>query len=189
MVRWLQAGSSAVASFLPKRVFSPGFSQFGPLIFVFRYANPIQSQHKPGQRIVRFWLLCATLLGLQFAAWSGFVQPGCGMAQARERHGEAWRKTTMPAVRAGELPREAQHTLQLIQQGGPFPFAKDGIVFGNYEHILPQRRRGYYHEYTVPTPGSRNRGARRLVCGGPPRTPELCYYTHDHYASFQAIAH
>ncbi len=95
----------------------------------------------------------------------------------------------MPSVRTGELPREAQHTLQLIRLGGPFPYAKDGIVFGNYEHILPQRRRGYYREYTVPTPASRNRGAQRLVCGGPPRTPDLCYYTHDHYASFQAIAH
>jgi ribonuclease T1 len=159
------------------------------LIFVSRFAAPIKLQNKPGQRMARVWAFCAALLGVQLLAWSGVGAPGWGMAQARERHAEVWREAATPAVRVGELPREAQHTLQLIQQGGPFPYAKDGIVFGNYEHILPQRRRGYYHEYTVPTPGSRNRGARRLVCGGPPRTPELCYYTHDHYASFQAIAH
>jgi len=81
------------------------------------------------------------------------------------------------------LPREAQATLVLIQQGGPFPYAKDGAVFGNFEKRLPFRERGYYHEYTVPTPGSRDRGARRIIAG---RGGEI-YYTDDHYRTFRRI--
>jgi ribonuclease T1 len=87
------------------------------------------------------------------------------------------------------LPVEAQQTQRLILAGGPFPYPKDGVVFGNYEHVLPRRERGFYHEYTVPTPGSRNRGARRIVCGGGrPTQPDACFYTADHYASFKLIA-
>jgi ribonuclease T1 len=87
------------------------------------------------------------------------------------------------------LPKEARQTQRLIRAGGPFRYAKDGIVFGNRERELPRRERGYYHEYTVPTPGSRDRGARRIVCGGSqPRSPEACFYTDDHYASFKLIA-
>lgn len=86
------------------------------------------------------------------------------------------------------LPAEAQQTQRLIYTGGPFPYSKDGTVFGNRERMLPRRERGYYREYTVRTPGSRDRGARRIVCGGrPPTQPEACYYTADHYASFQRI--
>lgn len=86
------------------------------------------------------------------------------------------------------LPAEAQQTLRLIRSGGPFPYSKDGTVFGNRERLLPRRERGYYREYTVRTPGTRNRGARRIVCGGsPPTKPETCYYTQDHYVSFQRI--
>lgn len=92
-------------------------------------------------------------------------------------------------VALSALPQEAQHSYQLILAGGPFPFSKDGIVFGNRERILPKRSRGFYHEYTVKTPGSRDRGARRIVCGGqPPNNPEVCYYSDDHYASFRKIA-
>jgi ribonuclease T1 len=73
--------------------------------------------------------------------------------------------------------------------GGPFPFNRDGQVFGNRERILPRHPRGYYREYTVPKPGASNRGARRIVCGGqPPNRPEACYYTRDHYANFRRIA-
>jgi ribonuclease T1 len=90
-------------------------------------------------------------------------------------------------VSVGELPREAVDTLGLIGAGGPYPFEKDGVVFGNYERQLPKHRRGYYHEYTVPTPAARNRGARRIVCGGPLRRTDNCYYTDDHYASFRRI--
>ena len=87
-----------------------------------------------------------------------------------------------------ELPPEAQQTEKLIRAGGPFPYSKDGVTFGNRERLLPRRERGYYREYTVPSPGSRNRGARRIVCGGsPPVKPEICYYTEDHYASFRRI--
>jgi ribonuclease T1 len=64
---------------------------------------------------------------------------------------------------------------------------KDGIVFGNREQMLPRQPRGYYREYTVRTPGSSDRGARRIVCGGPRKAPEVCYYTDDHYASFRRI--
>lgn len=92
-------------------------------------------------------------------------------------------------VALATLPAEAQQTQRLIHAGGPFPYAKDGSVFGNRERQLPARERGFYREYTVPTPGSRDRGARRIVCGGrQPTQPEACYYTADHYASFQRIA-
>jgi ribonuclease T1 len=92
-------------------------------------------------------------------------------------------------VALSALPAEAQKTQGLIRAGGPFPYPKDGVVFGNREQLLPRRERGFYREYTVPTPGSRDRGARRIVCGGQrPRLPEACYYTADHYASFKLIA-
>lgn len=90
-------------------------------------------------------------------------------------------------IHVAELPHEGQATYALIRQGGPFPYGKDGVVFGNRERSLPAQRRGYYHEYTVPTPGSRDRGAKRIVCGGPKRVPSTCYYTADHYASFRMI--
>ena len=90
-------------------------------------------------------------------------------------------------VQVAELPRQGRETYELIRQGGPFPFDKDGSVFGNRERLLPIERRGYYREYTVKTPGSRDRGARRIVCGGPKRVPHACYYTADHYASFRKI--
>ncbi|MBI3283937.1 MAG: ribonuclease [Burkholderiales bacterium] len=86
-----------------------------------------------------------------------------------------------------ELPREAQTTLALIKQGGPFPYDKDGVVFGNYEAQLPRQKRGYYHEYTVKTPRARNRGARRIIAGGVPATSGEYYYTADHYQSFRRI--
>lgn len=82
-----------------------------------------------------------------------------------------------------QLPREARDTLRLIERGGPFPYDKDGAVFQNREGILPGRQRGYYHEYTVITPGENDRGARRIVAGS---RGEL-YYTDDHYDSFKRI--
>lgn len=108
--------------------------------------------------------------------------------------GDVWSRDTAMAVEApvvskAELPGEARATEQLIRQGGPFPYAKDGSVFGNRERLLPARPRGFYREYTVPTPGLRHRGARRIVCGGKVKVePEACYYTDDHYASFRLIA-
>jgi len=89
------------------------------------------------------------------------------------------------------LPPEAQRVLVLIQQGGPFPHKKDGVTFFNRERLLPSQARGYYTEYTVPTPGARNRGARRIVAGrgasGNPATSGEYWYTSDHYSSFQRI--
>jgi ribonuclease T1 len=93
-----------------------------------------------------------------------------GLAQAAE-------------IGVADLPPEARTTLQLIDQGGPFPYSRDGVVFGNYERMLPQRPRGYYHEYTVRTPRARNRGARRIIAG---RQGER-YYTADHYRTFWRI--
>jgi ribonuclease T1 len=86
-----------------------------------------------------------------------------------------------------ELPRQGEQMLMLIHQGGPFSSEKDGAVFANRERLLPPSKRGYYREYTVPTPGLAHRGARRIVCGGQPKTPDMCYYTADHYASFRKI--
>lgn len=91
-------------------------------------------------------------------------------------------------VALAALPVEARVTHRLVLAGGPFPYGKDGSVFGNRERLLPAKTRGYYREYTVATKGARNRGARRLVCGGVPITkPDACYYTEDHYASFKRV--
>ena len=92
----------------------------------------------------------------------------------------AWQ---LPDVDAATLPKEARETLALIRSGGPFPHQKDGSVFGNRESLLPKRERGYYREYTVRTPGARDRGARRIIAG---RGGEY-YYTDDHYRTFRRI--
>ncbi len=85
------------------------------------------------------------------------------------------------------LPPEGRDVLVLIRAGGPFPHERDGVVFGNRERLLPAKPRGYYLEYTVRTPGVKSRGARRIVCGGPPTRPDACYYTADHYQSYTRI--
>jgi ribonuclease T1 len=90
-------------------------------------------------------------------------------------------------IDARVLPPEARDVLALVRAGGPFRYERDGVVFGNRERSLPRRPRGFYHEYTVPTPGLRTRGARRIVCGGSRQAPEVCYYTDDHYATFKRI--
>lgn len=96
--------------------------------------------------------------------------------------------TARPTVALSDLPPQGRSVMKLIAAGGPFPYEKDGSVFGNRERVLPPQKRGHYREYTVPTPGLKHRGARRIVCGGKqPRTPEACYYTADHYASFRLI--
>lgn len=89
----------------------------------------------------------------------------------------------LPVIAVAELPAEARDALHAIKQGGPFAYERDGVVFKNYERILPQQPRGYYHEYTVKTPGASNRGARRIVCG----EPVECYYSADHYQTFKRI--
>jgi ribonuclease T1 len=93
--------------------------------------------------------------------------------------GSAWAQ----GVALADLPPEARATLQLIRQGGPFPHRKDGSIFGNFERRLPAEPRGFYREYTVPTPGVRNRGPRRIIAG----RDGAYYYTGDHYRSFRRI--
>lgn len=92
-------------------------------------------------------------------------------------------RSTVKEIAIEELPTEARTTLQLINQGGPFPYQRDGAVFGNFERRLPLKKRGYYREFTVPTPGRRDRAARRIVAG----ENGECYYTDDHYRTFRKI--
>ena len=108
------------------------------------------------------------------------------LAQARLRT-ERPTESTSAVIHVAELPRQGRDTYERIRRGGPFPYDKDGGVFGNRERLLPAQKRGYWREYTVTTPGSRDRGARRIVCGGPTKVPHACYYTADHYASFRMI--
>lgn len=114
-----------------------------------------------------------------------FTLAAClGSAAARE---PLTARETLESVPLSALPAEARHTLSLIKQGGPFPYPRDGVPFGNYEKRLPLRQRGYYSEYTVPTPGVRSRGARRIIAGNPPASSGEYYYTDDHYRSFRRI--
>jgi ribonuclease T1 len=103
----------------------------------------------------------------------------------------AVREAPMAEIRLAELPPEAREALALIRRGGPFPYPRDGTTFGNFEKRLPLKPRGYYREYTVRTPGSRDRGARRIVAGagatGDVRTSGEYYYTGDHYRTFRRI--
>ena len=97
--------------------------------------------------------------------------------------GERTPDSGLPTIAASELPREGRETLRLIHRGGPFPYDRDGITFQNRERILPAQPRGYYAEYTVPTPGESDRGARRLVAGDDGDV----YFTDDHYRSFRQV--
>lgn len=137
--------------------------------------------------------------------WSGSAAGGQGLREAVRKWGLAVAVasglaagTGLPArtieapadatVALASLPEPARQTYQRVLRGGPFPYRKDGAVFGNRERLLPAHARGYYREYTVETPGSVDRGARRIVCGGlQPTAPEACFYTADHYASFRRI--
>ena len=139
---------------------------------------------------------------LQRMVWTGVALAWAGFALAR---GDA---PLLHEIRLHELPAEARHTLQLVQRGGPYPYERDGVVFGNYEKLLPAAQRGYYREYTVMTPGVRHRGARRMVVGcerertaqqrpaqqspGPLRLAHcrdggVVYYTADHYRTFRRV--
>ena len=108
----------------------------------------------------------------------GFLAPG-----ALAQKAPAPKPQLVGEIRMAELPPEARATLELIRKGGPFPYAKDGAVFGNREGALPKQRRGYYREYTVKTPHVRTRGARRIIWGAGGEY----YYTDDHYNHFRRI--
>ena len=114
-------------------------------------------------------------------------QPESGHAASHGagRHSQADSRETVGVslVTMAELPPEAHETLRAIKQGGPFAYPRDGVVFGNFERVLPKQPRGYYHEYTVKTPGVHNRGTRRIIAGS---TGEY-YYSADHYQTFKRI--
>ncbi|MBF4767299.1 ribonuclease [Nocardioides agariphilus] len=112
-----------------------------------------------------------------------YLQGGDGQSTDANEPGD------LPSIAVSDLPPEALETLDLIDAGGPFPYpGDDGKVFGNREALLPDRPSGYYHEYTVPTPGSDDRGARRIITGGEGDGSSTEYYwTDDHYRSFERI--
>jgi ribonuclease T1 len=134
-----------------------------------QHKNLDPAGHSVPPRMIRSFSLLVSFLILH--SW---VLPVFGQDQLRTRIEE---------IAIEELPSEARTTLQLIEKGGPFPHQRDGAVFGNFERRLPLKQRGYYREFTVPTPGRRDRGARRIVAG----EKGECYYTEDHYRTFRKI--
>ena len=152
------------------------------------------------KQLAPYLVFAAVILAFFLAEWAGGATPGCIPAPEPSTGGNPVsppsagsspspvsetpaRPTQSGGVSLSSLPKEAADTLRLIKQGGPFPYSKDDTVFSNYEGLLPAKSKGYYHEYTVITPGTPDRGARRIVAGGPGEY----YYTGDHYASFRRI--
>lgn len=137
------------------------------------------------------WLLARQLSapgavpGAPADAGRGDTPTVAGQREARTSTQKTPDAASVPRDRSAGLPEEARETIRKIRTGAPLPHRRDGVVFENRERLLPQHPRGYYHEYTVPTPGSKTRGARRIVVGGDP--PEVWYYSDDHYRSFRAI--
>jgi ribonuclease T1 len=127
-------------------------------------------------RVFRLGVLLLAVLAA-YAWWSGHERAPATVAASRA---SAEASPEFPG-----LPSEAIDTLQSIERGGPFAYERDGAVFQNRERRLPDRPRGYYHEYTVRTPGASDRGARRIIAGGEP--PEVYYYTDDHYRTFRRL--
>ena len=132
-------------------------------------------------RALRIALIALAAFAL-FQWWSGQreVAPAAAPGDAGSSVAAA-----SPSGYPAFLPPEAIETLRAIDRGGPFPYPRDGVDFQNREHRLPERPRGYYREYTVPTPGEDDRGARRIVTGGDP--PATYYYSDDHYRSFRQV--
>lgn len=121
------------------------------------------------------------LVALISALFVGLVSPAAVTAQPVT-------PKALPTVALSSLPSQATDTVRLVQKGGPFPYSQDGTVFQNREGLLPSQSSGYYHEYTVKTPGSSTRGARRIITGGGTlKNPAHWYYTADHYASFSNV--
>jgi ribonuclease T1 len=128
-------------------------------------------------RIALLMLLLVMTVGVPSAQafqWQSHNQ----QSTQQENHASA------ATIAVADLPSEARDTLRAIKQGGPFAYDRDGVVFGNFEKALPKQQRGYYHEYTVKTPGVRSRGARRIISGS---EHDEYYYTDDHYQTFKRI--
>jgi ribonuclease T1 len=128
-------------------------------------------------------VVVAVLLGLT-AGLAGCAAPSIDApARGTQTSAASAGHSGLPVVAVADLPAEARRTLALIDSGGAFPYARDGAVFANRERLLPQRARGYYREYTVPTPGEQDRGARRVIAGAGGER----FYTGDHYRSFREV--
>jgi ribonuclease T1 len=131
------------------------------------------------------WLRIASPVASGLLLLSLYIAPGASAAKSSPEFVNAG----LASIVIADLPKQGRDTYSLILKGGPFPYPKDGVVFGNRERILPKAPRGYYREYTVKTPYSRDRGAKRIVCGGKAKeaAPDACFYSDDHYASFRRI--
>ncbi|WP_405981632.1 ribonuclease domain-containing protein [Streptomyces sp. NBC_00158] len=137
---------------------------------------------RSSSRVLGALFLCAALTAALAGCGGGAVPARPSSAASTAAPAPAWAKG-MATVRADALPPQAREVLALIDKGGPYPYRQDGTVFGNFEKVLPKQKRGYYHEFTVRTPGERDRGARRIVTGGGGEF----YYTDDHYETFKAV--
>ena len=137
------------------------------------------------RRIVRLSLgVLAVVLVLGLWWWASGPSTDLSAGAPRNTVAASGRDTSgLPSVQAADLPQEARRTLELIAAGGPYPYARDGVVFQNRERLLPRRASGYYHEFTVPTPGESDRGPRRIITG----TSGERYWTDDHYGSLSVI--
>jgi len=137
-------------------------------------ANRSGGQNILHARSAKLWMVLGAVLavGLSIA-----VTPIANIKAAQQT------EAGMSFIAVSDLPVEARDVLLVIKNRGPFAYERDGATFRNFEQILPKQPRGYYHEYTVKTPGVRNRGARRIVCGPLPE----CYYSADHYQTFKRI--
>jgi ribonuclease T1 len=129
-------------------------------------------------RVLRLmWIVLAAML------WLPQISQGSSQGSSQGAQPTQGGQEGLSVIAVAELPVEARDTLRAIKQGGPFSYPRDGVVFNNFEQVLPKRQRGYYHEYTVITPGVHNRGVRRIISG---ETNEF-YYTADHYQTFKRI--
>lgn len=123
------------------------------------------------------WIVLAVML------WLPQISQGSSQGSSQGAQPAQGGQEGLSVIAIAELPVEARDTLRAIKQGGPFAYPRDGVVFNNFEQVLPKRQRGYYHEYTVITPGVHNRGVRRIISG----EINEYYYTADHYQTFKRI--
>jgi ribonuclease T1 len=140
-------------------------------------------------KLIAFTFLIAVYLIVNLSGCSNpvqnntFISPELGQNTPVKSDTLTAVQTNTDVIQVSVLPSEARTTLQLIKSGGPFPYSKDGTVFNNYEGLLPDKPSGYYHEYTVITTGSQDRGSRRIISGA----NNEYFYTDDHYKSFKKI--